>query len=43
MSQRAVEFILKDGEIVHEDFRAVAKEVREDHDHTLLECRGGIT
>ena len=43
MSQKTIEVISKDGQIIHEDFENFAKEVGEDCRHTLLECRGGVT
>ena len=37
----AVEVILKDRGVIHENFQAVAKKVREDCCHVSLKCRWG--
>ena len=42
VSKTAVEVVSKDGEVVHENFQAVAKKVGEDFWHALLKCHGGI-
>ena len=42
MSKTSIEVVSKDGEIVHENFKTVAKKVREDGRHTSLEGRGGV-
>ena len=42
MSKTTFEVISKDGEIVHEDFKAIAKKVRKNCRHALLEGCGGV-
>ena len=42
MSKTVVEVVPKDGEVIHENFQAVAKKVGEDYRHALLKCRGGV-
>ena len=42
VSETLVKVISKDREVIHEDFEIAAKEAREDHRHTSLECSGGI-
>ena len=43
VSQKAIEVVSKDGEIVYEDFKTVAKEVGEDCPYTPQKCREGVT
>ena len=42
VSKTTIEFVSKYGEVVHENFQAIAKKVREDCHHASLKCRGGV-
>ena len=42
VSKTTFEVVSKDGEIIYEDFYAIAKKVGEDSRHTSLEGRGGV-
>ena len=42
MSKTNLIIVSKDGEIFHENFQAVAKNVREDCRHTSLKGHGGV-